>query len=355
LSMHKQVFTFECPNGAELEKFLHELDNVLYSNPNTKRPRRLAVIINPIGGHGKAKAEYEKRAKPLFKLAGIHLLEIETQRKQHVYEIIERLDLSLIDGIVSVGGDGMFFEIVNGLMKRPDKEAINMPLGLIPAGSQNALAVSCSGHICAETHALDIIKGRRMPMDIVKVHHKKTDQYIYSNIVTAFGFMGDVGNTSQDYRHLGPFRYIYCGAMHLTKPKFYTIKLRYIPHDSTSNDDWQELEENIFSFMACNLSCANTQFPALCPQAHPTDGCLSLCVWKKCSRFQMFKFSSRHKSGTHHKLPYVQMLKVRRLRFEPITQGSFLNIDGEIFESSQLDFELQPSFLTLMCAPPTVL
>ena len=61
---------------------------------------------------------------------------------------------------MSVGGDGMLFEIVNGLMKRPDKEtAINTPLGLIPAGSQNALAASCSGHVCVESHALDIIRG----------------------------------------------------------------------------------------------------------------------------------------------------------------------------------------------------
>jgi diacylglycerol kinase family enzyme len=354
-TMHREVFMFECPNGLELEKFMFELDSVLHTNPLWKRPRSLAVIINPVGGHGKAKAEYEKRARPLFLLAGIRLMEILTERKQHVYEITEKLDLTQIDGIVSVGGDGMFFEIVNGLMKRPDKEtAINTPLGLIPAGSQNALAVSCAGHVCAESHALDIIKGKRMPMDVVRVHHKKTDQYIYSNIITAFGFMGDVGNTSQDYRHLGPLRYLYCGALHLTRPKFYKIKLQYIPHDSPTNE-WHHLEENIFSFMACNLSCANTQFPALCPQAHPTDGCLTLCVWKKCTRFQMFRFSSSHKSGTHHKLPFVKMLKVRALRFEPISEGSYLNIDGEIFESSELDFELQPSFLTLMCAPPIVL
>ena len=108
--------------------------------------------------------------------------------------------------------------------------------------------------------------------------------------------------------------------MHLTKPKFYKIKVKYIPHDNPTNEwlephfkliVWRhEIEENIFSFMACNISCANTQFPPLAPQAHPTDGCLTLCIWKKCSRFQMIQFSSRHKSGTHHQLSFFKMIKV---------------------------------------------
>jgi hypothetical protein len=62
----------------------------------------------------------------------------------------------------SVGGDGLINEVVNGLMNREDKEhAIKIPIGIIPAGSQNALAVSGSGGSDPELHALAIIKGRK--------------------------------------------------------------------------------------------------------------------------------------------------------------------------------------------------
>jgi len=347
----REVYNFQSESNLELDQYLSELDNLLYNNPNNKRPRRLVVIINPIGGRGKARTEYERKARPIFQLARVHLTEILTERKHHVYDILAELDLSQFDGIVSVGGDGMFFEIVNAIMRRPDHPtAIRVPIGIIPAGSQNALAVSCSGTVDAQCHALDIIRGYSMPMDAVKVQHVSSGKIIYSSIVTAFGYIADVGNTAQSYRHLGPLRYIYCGAMHLTKPKFYKIKLNYIPHDG---EEWKMLEEEIFCFMACNLNCANTQFSALCPQALPTDGCMSLCVWKKCSRFNMMQFSSRQKKGTHIHLPFVHMLKVKALKFEPMTEGGFINIDGEIFERSELEFELKPSFITLMCSPCT--
>lgn len=45
------------------------------------------------------------------------------------------------DGIVIVSGDGLLFEVFNGLMKRPDaSEAIRIPIGVIPGGSGNGMA-----------------------------------------------------------------------------------------------------------------------------------------------------------------------------------------------------------------------
>lgn len=47
-----------------------------------------------------------------------------------------------------------------------------------------------------------------MPMDVVRVNHSATGKSIFSSIVTAFGYIADVGNTAQNYRHLGPLRYL---------------------------------------------------------------------------------------------------------------------------------------------------
>lgn len=44
------------------------------------------------------------------------------------------MDLSEIDGIVTVAGDGLLFEVINGLLKRQDwKNIMKIPLGVIPA------------------------------------------------------------------------------------------------------------------------------------------------------------------------------------------------------------------------------
>ncbi|XP_076334326.1 uncharacterized protein LOC143238198 isoform X2 [Tachypleus tridentatus] len=61
-------------------------------------------------------------------------------RKTFTKTYIESADLSPFDGIVSVSGDGLLYEVVNGLLARPDwREAIKIPLGVIPAGSGNAI------------------------------------------------------------------------------------------------------------------------------------------------------------------------------------------------------------------------
>ena len=50
-----------------------------------------------------------------------HLIEV-TERANHAYDIIQSMDLDNIDGIVSVGGDGLFSEIFTSLLNRTQKE-----------------------------------------------------------------------------------------------------------------------------------------------------------------------------------------------------------------------------------------
>ncbi|RWS18744.1 hypothetical protein B4U80_07249, partial [Leptotrombidium deliense] len=51
--------------------------------------------------------------------------------------------LSQWDGIVVVSGDGLLFEVFNGLMQRHDwEQAIKIPVGIIPGGSGNGIAHS---------------------------------------------------------------------------------------------------------------------------------------------------------------------------------------------------------------------
>lgn len=52
----------------------------------------------------------------IFLEAGVETRVVETERSGHATEIVEQADLSQIDGIVCVSGDGLVTEVVNGLM-----------------------------------------------------------------------------------------------------------------------------------------------------------------------------------------------------------------------------------------------
>ena len=73
--------------------------------------------------------------------------------------------------MVCVGGDGMANELINGLMQLAQRNSkgsniidsspptVNFPVGVIPAGSTDALVCTTTGTNCAVTSALHIAIG----------------------------------------------------------------------------------------------------------------------------------------------------------------------------------------------------
>ena len=92
----------------------------LLSSHSYDRPRRLLVFINPYGGTGKASKIFHTTAGPLLSLSGISCEVVETERANHATDMLQsRADIEEdFDGVVCVGGDGMFNEIFNGMLRR---------------------------------------------------------------------------------------------------------------------------------------------------------------------------------------------------------------------------------------------
>jgi len=58
-------------------------------------------------------------------------------------DIAHKVDLNAFDALVVISGDGVLHEIINGLLSRPDwDQARQLPVGVISAGSGNAIATS---------------------------------------------------------------------------------------------------------------------------------------------------------------------------------------------------------------------
>ena len=75
--------------------------------------------------------------------AGVVWEVLGTEGPGHAQQILTTLDLASWGGVVVVSGDGLVHEVYNGLLGRPDwSEAIGFPVGVIPAGSGNALVRS---------------------------------------------------------------------------------------------------------------------------------------------------------------------------------------------------------------------
>lgn len=105
--------------------------------------KRLLILLNPKSGSGKARDMFHHQVVPVLNEAEIPYDLYVTKHSHYAFDFIRKRDLSVWSGIVAIGGDGLFHEILNGLLKRLDWESvINISLGIVPCGSGNGLARS---------------------------------------------------------------------------------------------------------------------------------------------------------------------------------------------------------------------
>ncbi|CAL5020524.1 unnamed protein product [Urochloa decumbens] len=87
-------------------------------NNEGNRPKNLMVFVHPLCGKGRGVRNWDTVA-PLFDRAKIKTKVIVTERAGHAYDTLASLsdiELKALDGVVAVGGDGLFNEILNGIL-----------------------------------------------------------------------------------------------------------------------------------------------------------------------------------------------------------------------------------------------
>lgn len=84
----------------------------------------------------------------------------DTTHHGHAFDIAKALDLNY-DAIVTVSGDGLIHEVMNGFANHEDpRTAFDTPIGPIPTGSGNALALNLLGFEVLETTSFTGLKAQ---------------------------------------------------------------------------------------------------------------------------------------------------------------------------------------------------
>lgn len=190
------------------EKWVQDLLAKAYGR--AKHSKRLRVLINPVGGPGKAKAEWVKTVEPIFRSAGATLDVTPTTHIGHGREIAESLDVSAYDSLVIFSGDGLVHEAINGLCSRQDALLAlrRCPVGVLPGGSGNASSMSVNGPRDGGNPALaalTVLKGTPMQTDICTV--TQSNERFYSFLSQAYGIMADVDLGTEHMRWMGTHRF----------------------------------------------------------------------------------------------------------------------------------------------------
>uniref|UniRef100_A0A8C4NJ77 sphingosine kinase n=1 Tax=Eptatretus burgeri TaxID=7764 RepID=A0A8C4NJ77_EPTBU len=200
--------------------------------------RRMLLLVNPCSGTGRAIARCRQIVLPILEEAGIEYELKVTERQNHAWEMVQSLRLEEWDGLVIVSGDGLLYEVINGLMARSDwEQAIKIPLGIVPAGSGNALAGAVNhytGHkrVMGDnllTHlAFLLCKGACRPLDLVSVT-TSLGRRLFSFLCIAWGFVSDVDIESERFRLLGGARFTLGTLARIASLRTYRGRLSYLP------------------------------------------------------------------------------------------------------------------------------
>jgi len=249
------------------------------------RPRTVLAIINPYGGRAAAQKVWERVGRPILESAGCASAELVTARAGHAREAVAGLtprELAAYDGIVAVGGDGLFQEVLEGLADARARagaeverggggsgggasvpaaaatlaDASRLRLGHIPAGSTDAVAFSLHGTRSPATAALHIALGDRAALDVMEVRAPvlgtppQTPTSTPSSstppptppipppcpsitraavCMAAYGYFGDLLALSERLRVLGPARYTVAGVAAFVGGRAYHTTVAWRP------------------------------------------------------------------------------------------------------------------------------
>lgn len=209
------------------------------SHVKCKSPPKVLVILNPRSGRGRSSKVFHEMVEPIFKLAGFKIEVVKTTSAGHARNLASSVDFSTCpDGIICVGGDGIVNEVLNGLLSRDNqKEAISIPIGIIPAGSDNSLVWTVLGVRDPISAAIAIVKGGLTATDVFAVEWIQSGVIHYGMTVSYFGFVSDVLELSERYqKRYGPLRYFVAGFLKfLCLPK-YSFEVEYLPASKEAID-----------------------------------------------------------------------------------------------------------------------
>ncbi|KAM9403149.1 ceramide kinase-like isoform 1-T2 [Salvelinus alpinus] len=376
---------FHCLDEAQRQQWVQTINNQL--SLLSIRPKRLLVYINPYSGKQRGKWIYEQRVAPLFSRASISTDVIVTESANHARDHLKtEVDLKQCDGVVCVGGDGMFSEVVHGLVSRTQSDSRvdqNQPnqdlvpcalrIGIIPAGSTDCICYSTTGTNDPVTSALHIIMGDSQPMDVCSVHHNNTFLR-YSVSLLGYGFYGDVLTDSERKRWMGPSRYDFSGLKTFLTHQYYEGTVAFLPAEDnlgnprdkikcrtgchiceqgannghllsgdhvhkmaeensdkeTSGDGvWRVIRGKFLAINAASMSCACARSPrGLSPYAHLADGTTDLILVRKASRLDFLRHLIRHTNkDDQFDMSFVEVHRVRRFRFVPKHSSVISEVD----------------------------
>ncbi|CRG85019.1 sphingosine kinase [Talaromyces islandicus] len=376
--------------AAKAESWVEQLLELAYGE--AQRNKRLRVLINPYGGKGYATDLYAQYAAPMFEAAGCNIDLETTTHAGHAVDLAESMDVDAYDAIVCCSGDGLPYEVLNGLAKKPNaSEALTkMAITMLPCGSGNAMAWNLYGTNSVSLAALGIIKGLRTPLDLASI--SQGDTRTLSFLSQSYGIIAESDLGTDHLRWMGAARFTYGFLVRLMGQMTYPcdvafkvqmdqkqqIKEHYLAYKNkkpelrpvgggdqvgkglpplkygTINDevpsDWEKIStDTVGNFYAGNMAIMSADVNFF-PASLPGDGMMDVVMIDgRVGRMKSLSMMTAVENGAFFDIPEVIVRKVTGYRLVPrVREDGYISVDGERIPFSPFQVEIHQGLGTAL-------
>lgn len=292
--------------------------------------KKALIFVNPKSGKGRSISILENIIPEIKKKYIIEI--VITKYKHHIYIYFENNISSIKKNnlIISMGGDGLAYEIINSLKINN----LNIPLAEIPTGSSNGYFKSLTNYLNKDfsiDSAINIINDYNIKnVDIMKINNLN----LYSRLAISWGIVSNIDIGTEWMRKIGTIRYDIGAVWNILKKTIFKGTLKYHNIDNT----WTTIENEFIFFWASNVSHASKDV-LNSPSSYIDDKYIHISyITENISRFNLIKVFLTLSSGNYVNYPYVQYIKTKR--FKLCTNSGLIVVDGEPIMQNDIDVEI---------------
>ena len=211
-----------------------------------------------------------------------------------------------------------------------------------------------------------IARGETFWMDLSKYETSKATAYT-GFLTFTWAMIADLDIDSEVIRCLGNMRLDVWAVLCVARGRSYRGRLSYLPPQSAQTQNvqedgkirmpplsepvpstWKVIEDDIYLLWASQVShAAEGTFHS--PPSHMQDGVFQIMLLRRgnphVGRLSIATVLLSLASGTHVTHPAVEYVECTAYRLEPLVEGSYNDLDGEIIESGPIQAQVMPHAL----------
>jgi len=181
---------------------------------------KVALIYNPYSGGKKSHQSLSLVHKELFE-NGVTTDMFTSEYHGHLQQIGSRLSVSKYNAILTMGGDGTHFHVLNGILSK-NKAGTLPPLGIIPVGSGNSFVRDLEINSVKDSLKAFLDQNCKW-VDVCSFRQNNKEIYFINTL--GLGFVADVIKKAQYFKKLKNASYLIGVFLQTIGLKFHHLEL----------------------------------------------------------------------------------------------------------------------------------